>query len=303
MRSKLPKKSDLPAPLKVEILSDESLAAYLKRVASIPRLTREEEHSLAVKYFTEKDIEAARKLILSNLWLVVKIAKDHEKNVKNLLDLIQEGTLGLFEALKNFDPFKGVRFPTYAAFWVKAFVIKYILSNYRLVKIGKSQKERRLFFNLKKQEAKLRSISGTETIDNRELAELLEVSPEKVDEMRDRLKTPELSLQSEIFEGRSLEQTLVDESVNVEAEVYSKEFIEQANKALEAFYNSLSRRDQIIFEERVLKESKATLQELSNQLGISLERVRQLENQIKQNLKKFLLFRLGEELGLEQQFD
>jgi RNA polymerase sigma-32 factor len=303
MRPKHLKKSDLPAPRRVEILSDESLAAYLRRVASIPRLTREEEHSLAVKYFTEKDIEAARKLILSNLWLVVKIAKDHEKNVKNLLDLIQEGTLGLFEALKNFDPFKGVRFPTYAAFWVKAFVIKYILSNYRLVKIGKSQKERWLFFNLKKQEAKLKSIAGTETIDNRELAELLEVSPEKVDEMRDRLKTPELSLQSEIFEGKSLEQTLVDESVNVEEEVYSKEFIEQANKALEAFYNSLSRRDQIIFEERVLKESKATLQELSNQLGISLERVRQLENQIKQNLKKFLLFRLGEELGLEQQFD
>jgi|YNPMSStandDraft_2_1061718.scaffolds.fasta_scaffold01284_2 RNA polymerase sigma-32 factor len=303
MRSKHLKKSDLPAPRRVEILSDESLAAYLRRVASIPRLTREEEHWLAVKYFTEKDIEAARKLILSNLWLVVKIAKDHEKNVKNLLDLIQEGTLGLFEALKNFDPFKGVRFPTYAAFWVKAFVIKYILSNYRLVKIGKSQKERWLFFNLKKQEAKLKSIAGTETIDNRELAELLEVSPEKVDEMRDRLKTPELSLQSEIFEGKSLEQTLVDESVNVEEEVYSKEFVEQANKALEAFYNSLSRRDQIIFEERVLKESKATLQELSNQLGISLERVRQLENQIKQNLKKFLLFRLGEELGLEQQFD
>ena len=134
----------------------DSLQRYLSEIRRYPLLSREEEHQLAVEYKEFGNIKAAYKLLTSNLRLVVMIAREYEKAFKNLLDLIQEGNVGLMEGLKKYDPYRGVRFPSYAVWWVRAYIIRYIMNNWRMVKIGTTQAQRRLFFNLKKEKEKLR---------------------------------------------------------------------------------------------------------------------------------------------------
>ena len=131
------------------------LDMYLREVQRIPHLSKEEEKSLALQYYENKDVVAARTLIQSNLWLVIKIARDYQNAAKNLLDLIQEGNIGLMEAVKNFDPFREVRFPSYAVWWIKAYIVRYLIANFRMVKLGTTQAQRKLFFNLKKEKEKL----------------------------------------------------------------------------------------------------------------------------------------------------
>lgn len=271
---------------------------FLKKVAALPRLSREEEFELAVKWIEKKDVEAAKKLVLGNLWLVVKIAKEYHRSAQSLLDLVQEGTLGLLEAVRNFDPFKGVRFPTYAVFWIKAYIIKYILDNYRLVRLGTNQAERRLFFGLQRSQSDS-NLPATES--DRQLAELLGVTIEKVEEVRQRMSSRELSLQETVNEdGLTVEETLPDRSIDIEEDVFKREFAEQLRKSIETFANTLPPRDRQIFYKRVIQENKETLQELSNSLGLSIERVRQIENKIKQSLKNFLLDRFREEIIMSQ---
>lgn len=271
---------------------------FLKKVATLPRLSRDEEFELAVKWIEKKDVEAAKKLVLGNLWLVVKIAKEYHRSAQNLLDLVQEGTLGLLEAVRNFNPFKGVRFPTYAVFWIKAYIIKYILDNYRLVRLGTNQAERRLFFGLQRSQADS-NLPATES--DRQLADLLGVTVEKVEEVRQRMSSRELSLQETVNEdGLTVEETLPDRSIDIEEEVFKREFAEQLRKSIETFANTLPPRDRQIFYKRVIQENKETLQELSNSLGLSIERVRQIENKIKQSLKNFLLDRFREEIIMSQ---
>src|SRR5207253_10160398 len=126
------------------------LQRYLTEIRRFPLLNREEEHRLAVEYKEYGNLEAAYKLITGNLRLVVMIAREYQKAFKNLLDLIQEGNMGLMEAVKNFDPYRGVRFPSYAVWWVRAYMIRYIMNDWRMVKIGTTQAQRKLFFNLQK---------------------------------------------------------------------------------------------------------------------------------------------------------
>lgn len=271
---------------------------FLRKIATLPRLSKQEEFDLAVKWVKKKDLEAAKKLVLGNLWLVVKIAKEYHRSAQSLLDLVQEGTLGLLEAVKNFDPFKGVRFPTYAVFWIKAYIIKYILDNYRLVRLGTNQAERRLFFGLHKS----RSNSNLPAVESdRHLAELLGVTVEKVEEVRQRMSSRELSLQETINDdGLTVEETIADKNADIEEEVFKREFAEQLKKSIETFANTLPLRDREIFYKRIMNENKETLQELSNSLGLSIERVRQIENKIRQSLKNFLLDRFKEEIMMSQ---
>ncbi|MCX7952937.1 MAG: sigma-70 family RNA polymerase sigma factor [Deltaproteobacteria bacterium] len=281
-------------PKALQIAPVDHFSEFIRKLMLQPRLTKEEEFNLAVRYFKHRDIEAAKKLVSSNLWLVVKIAKDYHRSAQDLLDLVQEGVIGLIEAVENFDPFKGVRFPTYAVFWIKAYIIKYLIDNYRLVRIGTNQAERRMFFGLNKRQL-------NEEANTKSLAELYQVSEEKVQEMRQRLASRELSLNESInSEGLTVEETLADKSVDVEQEVYNKEFSNQLRKSLETFSKTLSPRDREIFEKRVLRENKETLQELSNSLGLSIERVRQIENRIRASLKNFLLERFSYEILASQ---
>ena len=178
----------LPVPSELD-----PLQAYLREANRYNLLTPEEEKSLSIRYRETGDKEAAYKLITSNLRLVIKIALEFQKYwMKNLLDLIQEGNIGLMQAIKKFDPYRGIKLSYYASFWIKAYILKFIMDNWKLVKIGTTQSQRKLFYNLKREKEKLRAL-GYEP-GPKLLAEVLQVREEEVVEMEQRLGGWELSL-------------------------------------------------------------------------------------------------------------
>lgn len=277
--------------------------AYLREIRVYPPLSREEEHALAVKYLTEKDREAAYKLVTSNLWLVVKIARDYERAARGLLDLVQEGNIGLMEAVRNYDPYRGVRFPSYAVWWIKAYIIRYLIANWRLVKIGTTQAQRKLFFNLKKEKEKLEREGFAPA--PKLLAEKLNVKESEVVEMEQRLGSSDMSVDAPVTSGRDggggdRETTLLSllpaSQLTAEEALDEKRSRELLRDGLSAFAKTLKEKERIIFEERMLGEDKATLQDISEKVGVSRERVRQIENRLKEKLKVFLTERLGSAL-------
>jgi RNA polymerase sigma-32 factor len=273
---------------------------YLREIRGYPRLSREEEKLLAMRYHEKKDLEAAYRLVSGNLWLVVKIAREYEKAARNILDLVQEGNIGLMEAVKNFDPFRNVRFPSYAVWWIKAYMIRYIMANWRLVKIGTTQAQRKLFFNLKNEKDKLEreGIYPSSSL----LAERLNVREQDIVEMEQRLSTSEVSFDAPINSSdeesdSTLGSLLPDLGSNAEELLNRFQRLNLIKDIVEQFKKSLKSRDLIIFEKRLLGEEKVTLQDLSEELGLSRERVRQLENRIKEKLKLFVTKQMGANLN------
>lgn len=265
------------------------LHAYLREVNTYPQLNREEEQQLALRYYHKQDIDAAYRLVTSNLLLVVKIARDYERAARSVLDLIQEGNIGLMEAVKNFDPYRGVRFPSYAVWWIKAYIIRYIIANWRMVKIGTTQAQRKLFFNLKKEKEKLERegfYPGPKL-----LAEKLDVRESDIVEMEQRLQSPDVSVDAPLQSDseQNLLGILPAQALSAEELLAEKEFRDVLNKGLDEFAATLKSKEKAIFEQRLLGEEKATLHELSEQLSVSKERIRQIENKIKEKLKLFLL--------------
>src|SRR5258706_5161512 len=181
------------------------LQRYLSEIRRFHVLSREEEHDLAVQYKEYGDVDAAYKLVTANLRLVVLIALAYQKSFKNLLDLIQEGNMGLMEAVKNFDPYRGVRFPSYAVWWIRAYMIRYIMSDWRMVKIGTTQAQRKLFFNLQKEKEKLEAEGITPG--PKLLAQRLNVKEDEVVEMEQRLASRDLSVDVPV--GNDDEATLL----------------------------------------------------------------------------------------------
>ena len=275
----------------------DSLSAYLKEISKYTPLSKEEESALAIRYFKEKDVEAAYKIISSNLWLVVKIAREYERAARTLLDIIQEGNIGLMEAVKNFDPYRGVRFPTYAVWWIKAYIIRFVIANWRLVKIGTTQAQRKLFFNLKKEKEKLERegfYPGPKL-----LAEKLNVKEQEVVEMEQRLGSSDMSFDSPISEESDGNLLSILPSNQPSAEdLLSKKQLESAiNRSIEKFSSTLKDKELIILRERMLAEEKATLQEMADKLSLSKERVRQIEERIKEKLKTYLTDELGDSIS------
>ncbi len=271
-----------------ELVPYNPLAAFLREMRKLPPLTREEEKELAVRYRENKDLDAAYQLVSRNLWLVVKIAREYEKAARSLLDLIQEGNIGLLEAVKNFDPYRGVRFPSYAVWWIKAFIIRYLVANWRMVKIGTTQAQRKLFFNLNKEKERLEREGYYPA--PKLLAERLDVRESDVIEMQQRLGSPDLSMDTPMDEdGAPLLSFMPGSEANAEEVVVAREQQALLEESLQKFAQTLKANERIIFEARLLSEEKATLQELSERLSLSKERVRQVENKIKEKLKDFLL--------------
>ena len=166
--------------------------AYMRELKAHPPITREEEHELAILYKEKGDLDAAYKLVVSNLRLVMMIARQYQKAARSLMDLVQEGNIGLMEAVKNFDPYKGTRFPSYAVYWVRAYIIRYIIANWRMVKIGTTQAQRKLFFNLHKEREKLEQEGFYPA--PKLLAARLDVKESEVIEMQQRLSGSDLSV-------------------------------------------------------------------------------------------------------------
>ncbi len=264
------------------------LQRYLAEIRRFKILSREEEHELAVKYKEYGDLEAAYKLVTANLRLVVMIAREYQKAFKNLLDLIQEGNMGLMEAVKNFDPYRGVRFPSYAVWWIRAYMIRYIMNDWRMVKIGTTQAQRKLFFNLQKEKEKLEAEGLTPG--PKLLAQRLQVKEDEVVEMEQRLASRDLSVDVPI--GDDDESTMLsflpDNKQTPEEQFAEAQYHELLHDKMEQFAKTLKDKELVIYRERLLNEEPATLREIGEKYGISRERVRQIEERVKKKLKTFL---------------
>ncbi|HXF76962.1 MAG TPA: RNA polymerase factor sigma-32 [Methylomirabilota bacterium] len=264
------------------------LQRYLAEIRRFPLLSREEEHELAVRYKEYGDIQAAYKLVTSNLRLVVMIAREYQKAFKNLLDLIQEGNMGLMEAIKNFDPYRGVRFPSYAVWWIRAYMIRYIMNDWRMVKIGTTQAQRKLFFNLQKEKDRLEAEGLTPG--PKLLAERLNVKEDEVVEMQQRLGSRDLSVDVPIGEGdeATLLNFLQDSRQTPEEQIAETQYQALLRHKMEQFANTLKDKELVIYRERLLNEEPLTLREIGEKYGISRERVRQIEERVKKKLKSYL---------------
>ena len=268
------------------------LQLYLREIAKHPLLEPEEEFSLAQKHHDEGDVAAAHRLITSNLRLVVKIANDFSIAQVNLLDLVQEGTLGLMQAVKKFNPYKGVKLSSYASWWIRAYILKYLLENRGQVRIATTTNQRKLFYNLQKETDRL--IAEGEEADIKTIAKSLNVPEKDVVEMQKRLRASDVSLDAPNLlgdgeSGGSYGDTLADEGQASLEEFFSKKQVNEIfSKYLEEFVLTLNQRDREIFQKRIAAETPKTLQDIGDEYGISRERARQIEAKIIKNLKAFV---------------
>ena len=265
------------------------LARYMAELAKHPPISRDEEHELAVRWREQGDVEAARLLVLSNLRLVVKIAMEYRRAWANTLDLIQEGNVGLLQATHRFDPDQGVKLSSYAAYWIRAYILKYILDNIRMVRLGKTRAERKLFFRLNKERRELER-RGFEA-GPRLLAERLDVSERDVTDMQQRLAEPELSLNAPARRDEStteLGDFVSGGGPTAEQNVGDAEMRAVFLARVREFAKGLEARDRRILDERILSEEPRTLQELGEEFGVTRERVRQLEARLVARLSEYL---------------
>jgi RNA polymerase sigma-32 factor len=299
--------SDLPAKVGGrragrELVRYDPLQSYLSEIRHLPTLSREEEHELAVRYKEKGDSAAGYQLVLANLRLVVMIAKEYQRNVQNVLDLVQEGNIGLLEAVKKYDPFRETRFPSYAVYWIRAYMLRYLIQNVRLVKVGTTQAQRKLFFNLKKEKEKLEQEGFVP--EAKLLAERLNVKESEVIEMEQRLALPDLSVDAPVNKGEpgmDLHGVLPAEGENAEQQVIREQFSEALGEAIESYKEEADDKELAIIERRLFTQDPVTLQEIADTFGVSRERIRQIEARLKDRLKKHLAetLQLGEDGEVE----
>ena len=257
------------------------LQRYLSEISKYNLLTREEEHELGVRVQEHGDKDAAYVLVTANLRLVVKIALEFQRIwMQNLLDLIQEGNIGLMQAVRKFDPYKNVKFSYYASFWIKAYILKFIMDNWRLVKIGTTQGQRKLFFKLKKEKQKL--IDQGYDPKPKLLSQRLGVSEREVMDMDQRLNGWDVSLDAPLKEDSDTERVdfLRTDSESAEDQMAKKEIETLLHNKLKEFREHMTEREREIFEMRIFSDNPVTLQEIGDRYGISRERVRQVEKNI-----------------------
>jgi len=272
------------------------LGLYMRDVQRYPLLSKDEEHELAVRFFEQDDLEAAKRLVTSNLRLVVKIAYGYRQAYKNILDLVQEGNIGLMQAVKKYDPYKGVKLSSYAAWWIRAYILRYILNNHRLVKVGTTQAQRKLFFNLQKEKARLSAMGIEPTA--QVIAERLNVPERDVVSMDMRLATGDASLDVPVgtAEGRSVARVelLPSDDLRVDDTLADAEVGDRFAEKIHEFGRSLKGKEKKIFDDRLVADEPKTLQVLGDEFGVSRERVRQIEKRLLDKLKAFLQQELGE---------
>ena len=266
-----------------------TLQLYLREISKYPLLKPEEELELAKKHHDLGEIEAAHRLVTSNLRLVVKIANDFKQAQVELLDLIQEGSYGLMQAVKKFNPYKGVKLSSYAAWWIRAYILKYLMDNRSQVRIATTAAQKKLFYNLQKEVDRL--LQEYDKVDPKLIAKRLDVSEGDVIEMQKRLGSSDISLDAPLGDDSQSSKLdmIVDEQSSGLEESLSKSQIEKIfSTHLEEFEKELFGRDLEIFQKRMRAENPLTLQEIGTMYGISRERARQIEARILTKLKKFV---------------
>jgi RNA polymerase sigma-32 factor len=266
------------------------LKKYLSEVSKYPILSRNEELRLAMKVYKHKDREAAQKLVISNLRLVVKISLKYYSTYLSILDLIQEGNVGLLHAVKKYNPYKGTKFSTYASFWIRAYILKYIMDSWSLVKIGTTQSQRKLFYRLNKEKQKLEALGVYPA--PQLLASNLDVKEEEIEDMEKRLAYTDVSLEAPLYEeGEDTVMDMIKTDENIEDVIADKERGEILSGKVMEFKKTLNEKEVYIFEKRIMAEEPMTLQEIGAKFKISRERVRQIENKV---LNKFRVRFKGE---------
>ncbi len=267
------------------------LRRYLEEVGRHPLLAPEEEYKLAMELREKGDIQAAKKLVSANLRLVVKIAFEYRNFYNNLLDLIQEGNIGLMKAVSKFDPSKGASLGYYGSWWIRSYILKYLLDNFRLVKVGTTQAQKKLFYHLMREKSRLEAqgiVAGPKL-----LAEKLEVREKDVVEMEQRLSGSgaEMSLDAPIYNDGGREtfaSALPDHKQGTEDSLVTAELLKILRDRLPEFEKTLNPKEQNILKERLLSEEPLTLQEIADKYSLTRERVRQLEVRVLSKLRNFL---------------
>lgn len=280
--------SQLPAVKpKAELIPADPLQRYLIEVGRYPILTPEEELEIAKHYQEYHDKESAQKMVLANLRLVVKIAIEYRSAFYNILDLIQEGNLGLLRAVQKYDVERGVRFTSYAAWWVRAYVLKYILDNFRLVKVGTTQAQKKLFFNLMKEKEKIEKMGFDASA--RLISENLDVKEKEVVEMQKRLGAREVELDAprKDFEGALNMDFIPVDQESADDQTEREQLKEILLKNLDEFTSALKEKEKEVFSQRLFSEVPKTLQEMADKYGITRERMRQIETRVVTKMQKF----------------
>ncbi len=278
--------------LKTEQLPARStpLQSYMREISRYPLLSPEEEYELAVAHFEHQSKDAAQRLITSNLRLVVKIANEFRNASVGPLDLIQEGNYGLMQAVKRYNPYKGVKLSSYAAWWIRAYILKHLMDTRGPVRIGTTAAQRKLFYNLRRETERL--LKEYDTVDPKLLAQNLGVREKDVVAMQQRLSAHDVSLDAPIADGsdRTHGEIIDLESVEKAADdqLADSEMLEIFEEHLMEFKKTLKGRDLDVFNDRLLSEKPLTLQEIGDRYGITRERARQIEARILKNLKEFV---------------
>jgi RNA polymerase sigma-32 factor len=283
----------LPVPVERDLSRADALQRYMAEVARHPLLTREEELRLATEFQKTQDPRLAYRLVTANLRLVVKIAHEYRRAAFSLLDLVQEGNVGLMHAVRKYDPQRGVKLSSYAAWWIRAYILRYLMDNWRMVKLGTTQAQRKLFFNLRKEQEKLLS-QGFDAAPKL-LAERLDVSEQDIREMDQRLSNDEFSLDTPVAGGDETRQTYADRlaeaSKPAEEQLADEELRRIFKEKLAEFGKTLTDPKEVyLFEHRldVHEGEPKTLQQVGDQFGFTRERARQLEARLTDRLRQHL---------------
>lgn len=272
--------------------SQDPLSIYIREISRYKLLSPEMEKELTIALNETGDIEVAKKLVVANLRLVVKIALEYRSAHQNVMDLIQEGNIGLMKAVSKYDPEKGAKLSYYASWWIKSYILKFILDNFRLVKIGTTNEQKKLFYNLLKEKNRLMGM-GIEP-DSRLLSENLGVSEKSVDLMEHRLGDygTEVSLErpssSDEGAGRLGDFLSDDEILSLEDEVSNRQSVEILQANLKSFVDGLADRDRDIFKKRLMSEVPPSLQAIAHEYGVSRERIRQIEERLLKKLRVYM---------------
>ncbi len=269
------------------------LQAYMAEVTRHALLTREEEHALAKKYQQTGDVQAAYRLVASNLRLVVKLAHEYHRNPLSLLDLIQEGNIGLMQAVKKYDPDRGVKLSSYAAWWIRAYILRYIMDNWKMVKLGTTEAQRKLFFKLRQEQDKL--INQGFEASPKLLAERLNVTEQDVVEMDQRLGHDELSIDAPMGDdpkNTRADRFLPSSAAGAEERLGNEELKELFRENLAEFAKSLEGKERFIFENRLIADEPLTLQDIGDKYGVSRERARQIEAALINRMREYMRERI-----------
>lgn len=270
--------------------ADQALSNYITRVKAIPALSREEEHDLAVRWRDHQDVAASERLVGANLRYVVAIAVTYRRYGLRLGDLVAEGNVGVVTALRKFDPDKGTRFVTYAAYWIRAYILNYVIRSWSLVGSGSGPLRSKLFFQLRRERARIANMVSDKDEAMAQLATQLGTTVEKLVPMMQRLESRDVSLDQQVFADS--EQTRLDMLESVEPaqdEVAEQhETADRIGGRVKTALSTLDTRERFIVEQRMLADEELSLAEIGRQLGVSRERARQLEARAKKKLRKSL---------------